>query len=48
MSAVTRKWKIEAKGIERIMVRPSACKCFVEELAMTCAGPGEVMTFPNL
>jgi hypothetical protein len=46
--AATRKRKIEEKGIERLMARPSASWCFIEELAGTCAGPGEVMTSSDL
>jgi hypothetical protein len=38
--------KIEAKGMEREMVRAS--RFFVEELAGTSAGLGEVMTWPDL
>jgi hypothetical protein len=46
--ATTRKRKMEAKGTERIMARPRASRCFVEELAETSAGPWEVMTSPDL
>jgi hypothetical protein len=44
----TRKRKMDAKGTNRIMVRPRASRCFVEELAGTCAGLGEVMTSSDL
>jgi hypothetical protein len=46
--AATRKRKMEAKGMERIMARSRASWCFVEELAETCGEPREVMTSPDL
>jgi hypothetical protein len=46
--AATRKRKIEAKGMERETAGPKASRLFVEELTRTCAGPGEVMTSPEL
>jgi hypothetical protein len=46
--AVTWKRKMEAKGTKRAMVGPRASSCFVEELVETCAGPGEIMTSPDL
>ena len=46
--AATQKRKIKEKGIERLMARPSTSWCFVEELAGTCAGRGEVMTSSDL
>jgi hypothetical protein len=48
MIAATRKRKMEAKGTKRIMARPRASRCFIEEMARTCAGPREVMTSPDL
>lgn len=45
----TRKRKVvEVKGITKTSGVSRASKGFVEELAETCAEPGEVMTSPNL
>jgi hypothetical protein len=44
----TRKRKIDVQGTEGEKMGPKASRLFVDELTGTCAGPGEVMTSPEL
>jgi hypothetical protein len=46
--ATTRKIKVEVKGTMKASGFLRASRGFVEELAETCAEPGEVMTSPDL
>jgi hypothetical protein len=46
--AVTRKRKIDLQGTGDDEMGPRASGIFVEELMGTCAGPGEVMSSPEL
>jgi hypothetical protein len=44
----TQKRKIYVQGMEGEKMGPKASRIFVEELMGACAGPGEVMTSPEL
>jgi hypothetical protein len=46
--AVTRKRKIEVKGMMKASGISRASRGFIEELVATCTDPGEFMTSPNL
>jgi hypothetical protein len=48
MIVATRKRKIDLQGTEDENMGPKASRLFVEEMTGTSAGPGEVMTSPEL
>jgi hypothetical protein len=48
MVASTRKRKIDLQGTRDDEIGPRASGIFVKELMGTCAGPGEVMSLPEL
>ena len=48
MVAATRKRKIDLQGMGDDKIGPKASRILVEELTGTCAGPGEVMSSPEL